>query len=83
MEARFHLVNFLVYSLLGAKSKWHGYIQSLPDDIVDIIVLWPRLAYDLDVAIALNMMKGTELERECESGDVFVRNSLPFIFDSR
>ena len=51
----------------GASSRWHGYLQSLPTQIVDIPILWQiedHLMDYTDRKHALEWLKGTEAEKD-------------------
>lgn len=53
----------LTISLKGAKSRWHGYLQSLPR-LVDVPLFW-MLEKDIneDASNAVTWLRGTEAEK--------------------
>ncbi|KAH9923744.1 SET domain-containing protein, partial [Epithele typhae] len=66
-------LSFALYSemIIGDQSRWHGYLQSLPSDIVPIARLWAhREAFpDDDTQQALRWLEGTEVHRELSDAE--------------
>ncbi|KAF4588307.1 hypothetical protein EYR38_010274 [Pleurotus pulmonarius] len=56
--------------LLGSKSRWHGYLQSLPD-FVDLPMLWQDGCKDAKEAVT--WLVGTEVEKEMSVGSLLAR----------
>ena len=53
-------------SLKGNQSEWHGYLQSLPTEAVDIPLFWDQAANQndsVDGLAALGWLRGTAVER--------------------
>ncbi len=51
----------------GASSRWHGYLQSLPTQIVDIPILWQTEDHFMDSTDkkgALRWLRGSEAEKD-------------------
>ncbi|KAK0439427.1 hypothetical protein EV421DRAFT_1821113 [Armillaria borealis] len=67
-EAQLSLALALYIELAkGASSRWHGYLQSLPTQIVDIPILWQTEDYYMDPTDrkhALRWLRGTEAEKD-------------------
>ncbi|KAG7448678.1 SET domain-containing protein [Guyanagaster necrorhizus] len=67
-EAQLSLALALYVELVkGESSRWHGYLQSLPTQIVDIPILWQTEDHSMDSTDrrdALRWLKGTEVERD-------------------
>ncbi|KIK69592.1 hypothetical protein GYMLUDRAFT_512490 [Collybiopsis luxurians FD-317 M1] len=49
----------LIEIQLGSKSRWYGYLQSLPETIVNLAIFWNL---DNEGQEALQWLKGTEVE---------------------
>ncbi|KAK0454087.1 SET domain-containing protein [Desarmillaria tabescens] len=67
-EAQLSLALALYIELTkGASSRWHGYLQSLPTQIVDIPILWQTDDHFMDSTDrkhVLKWLKGTEVEKD-------------------
>ncbi|KAI0697097.1 hypothetical protein C8T65DRAFT_813958 [Cerioporus squamosus] len=58
--------------LNGAQSRWFGYLQSLPSNVVPIARLWGHPAAfpdEADAREACSWIRGTEVERELQDDD--------------
>jgi hypothetical protein len=66
-------------SLRLEQSRWYGYLQSLPQETVDIAVLWGTKIDVEDRKEALHWTRGTELEKQLRSskrpGLIWVRRA--------
>ncbi|PBK94934.1 SET domain-containing protein [Armillaria gallica] len=67
-EAQLSLALALYIELAkGASSRWHGYLQSLPTQIVDIPILWQTEDHFMDPTDrkgALRWLRGSEAEKD-------------------
>lgn len=52
--------------LKGKSSRWFGYLQSLPKDIVDLPVFWTYDASSRDGREGIDWLRGTEVERQLQ-----------------
>ena len=73
---------------MGSRSRWHGYICSLPEGIVPIARLWGlREAFpdEDDAREAATWLHGTEVQNEMndEEGNAFPVSRQPRVFSMR